>query len=110
MTTDPDLLSVRFARVAPADDTPDWADVVRRARRFGPPLRERTSRRALLVAAVLVGLLALAGGALALSGVSLSGESTGVPEIDRMLDRSTRHFQDVPPGSPGPGSSRSAAA
>lgn len=102
MTTDPDLLRDRFARLAPADDAPDWADVVRRAQRLDPPSRGRTPRRALLVAAVLIALFALAGGALALSGVSLSGESTGVPEIDRMLDRSTRSFLDVPPGSPVP--------
>jgi hypothetical protein len=97
MTTDPDVLSDRFARSAPAGDPPDWSDVLRRTRRLGSPSRGRAPRRALLVAAVVVALFALAGGALALSGVS-----TGVPAIDRLLDESTRSFEDVPPGSPVP--------
>jgi hypothetical protein len=103
MSMDSDQLLVdRFARLAPQADAPDWADVQRRARRLRPPSSGRAPRRVLLVAAILVALFALAGGALALSGVSLSGESTGVPQIDRMLDRSTRSFLDVPPGSPLP--------
>jgi hypothetical protein len=102
MSTDSDqLLSDRFARLAPRADA-DWADVLRRARRLGPPSSGRAPRRALLVAAVVAALFALAGGALALSGVSLSGESTGVPAIDHLLDGATRDFEDVPPGAPRP--------
>jgi hypothetical protein len=98
MSMDSDqLLSDRFARLAPQADAADWADVRRRARRLGPPSTGGAPRRALLVAAVLVALLALAGGALALSGVS-----TGVPAIDRLLDGATRDFADVPPGAPRP--------
>ena len=103
MSTDSDqLLPDRFARLAPKADVDDWADVLCRAERLGPPSSRRAPRRVLLVAAVLAGLFALAGGALALSGVSLSGESTGVPAIDGLLDGATRDFADVPPGSPRP--------
>ena len=103
MSTDPDqLLGDRFARLAPRADVDDWADVLRRAGRLGPLSSRRAPRRGLLAAAVIAALFVLAGGALALSGVSLSGESTGVPKIDRMLDRSTLSFLDVPPGSPVP--------
>jgi hypothetical protein len=49
------------------------------------------------VAALVLALFALASAALALSGVS-----TGVPAIDRLLDRTTRSFEDVPPGAPVP--------
>ena len=98
MSMDSDqLLADRFARLAPKADVPDWADVLRRAGRLGPPSSGRAPRRALLVAAVLVGLFALAGGAIALSGVS-----TGVPAIDRLLDGATRDFADVPRGAPRP--------
>jgi hypothetical protein len=101
MTTEPNLLVDRFARLALAGDGPDWDDVVQRSRRLGRPSRGRAPRRALLVAAVVVALLALAGGALALTG-SLSGVSTGVPAIDGLLDGATRDFEDVPPGAPRP--------
>ncbi len=98
MSMDSDqLLAERFARLAPKPDAGDWADVLRRAGRLGAPSSGRVPRRALLVAAVLVGVFALAGGALALSGVS-----TGVPAIDRLLDGATRDFDDVPPGAPVP--------
>jgi hypothetical protein len=79
MSVDSDQLLVdRFARLAPKPDAPDWADVQWRARRLSPPSSGRAPRRVLLVAVVLVALFALAGGALALSGVS-----TGVPAIAR---------------------------
>ncbi len=98
MTFDSDqLLADRFARLAPEADAGDWADVLRRARRLGPPSNGRAPRRALLVAAVLVALFAVAGGAVALSGVG-----TGVPAIDRLLDGATRDFKDVPRGAPRP--------
>jgi hypothetical protein len=90
------LLAERFARLAPQTDAGDWADVLRRARRLGPS-NGRAPRRALLVAAVLVALFAVAGGAVALSGVG-----TGVPAIDRLLDGATRDFKDVPRGAPRP--------
>lgn len=97
MSMDSNHLADRFARLAPKPDAPDWADVQRRARRLSLPSSGRAPRRALLVAAVLVALFALAGGALALGGVS-----TGVPAIDRLLDGATRDFEDVPPGAPRP--------
>jgi hypothetical protein len=98
MSIDSDqLLSDRFARLAPVADAADWADVVRRARRQGPPSSWRAPRRVVLAAAVLVGLFALAGGAIALSGVT-----TGVPAIDRLLDGATSDFGDVQPGAPRP--------
>jgi hypothetical protein len=97
MTTEPDLLIDRFARLAPAGDAPDWDDVLHRARRLRPPSSGRARRRVLLVAAVVGALFALAGGALALSGVS-----TGVPAIDRLLDGATRDVEDAPPRSPVP--------
>lgn len=91
MSTDPDqLLADRFARLAPKADVDDWADVLGRARRPRPP-------RALLVAALLAGALVVAGGALALNGAG-----TGVPAIDRLLDRAGRDFDDVPKGAPKP--------
>lgn len=91
MSTDHDqLLRERFARVAPPTEPGDFADVLRRARRPGPP-------RALLVAALLAGALVVAGGALA-----LGGGGTGVPAIDRLLDRAGRNFDDVPKGAPKP--------
>jgi hypothetical protein len=92
MSTDHDqLLGERFARLAPQADPADWLDVLRRARRPAP-------RRALLVAALVAGAFVLAGAALALSGVV----GTGVPAIDRLLDRSSDSFLNVPPGSPVP--------
>lgn len=98
MSTDSNqLLSERFARLAPKADAADWADVQRRARRLGPASSRRAPRRVLLVAAVLAAVFALAGGALALSGVS-----TGVPAIDRLLDGATRGVKDVPRGAPRP--------
>jgi len=98
MSMDSDqLLADRFARLAPKADSADWADVLHRARRLGSASSGRVPRRALLVAAVLAALFALAGGALALSGVS-----TGVPAIDDLLDGATRDFADVPPGAPRP--------
>jgi hypothetical protein len=98
MSTNSDqLLSERFARLAPGADAADWADVLRRARRMGPQSSGRAPRRALLVAAVAAALLAVAGGAVALSGVG-----TGVPAIDRLLNGATRDFADVPRGAPRP--------
>ena len=98
MTFDSDqLLADRFARLASQADAGDWADVLRRARRLGPTSNGRAPRRALLVAAVLVALFAVAGGAVALSGVG-----TGVPAIDRLLDGATRDVKDVPRGAPRP--------
>jgi hypothetical protein len=98
MSIDSDHLLVdRFARLAPKPDAPDWGDVQRRARGLSPPSSGRAPRRVVLAAAVLVGLFALAGGALALSGVT-----TGVPAIDRLLDGATRDFADVPRGAPRP--------
>jgi hypothetical protein len=98
MSMDSDqLLADRFGRLAPHADTGDWADVLHRARRLGPPSSGRAPRRALLVAAVLVALFAVAGGAVALSGVG-----TGVPAIDRLLDGATRDSKDVPHGAPRP--------
>ena len=91
MSTDSDqLLADRFAGLAPKADVDGWADVLRRARRPGTP-------RALLVAALLAGALAVAGGALALSGAG-----TGEPAIDRLLERAGRDFDDVPVGAPKP--------
>jgi hypothetical protein len=98
MSMDSDQLLVdRFARLTPKPDALDWADVQRRGRRLSPASSGRAPRRVLLVAAVLGALFALAGGAFALSGVS-----TGVPAIDRLLDGATRDFNDVPPGAPRP--------
>ena len=92
MSTDSDqVLADRFARLAPKADVDDWADVLRRAGRPGPP-------RALLVSALLAGALVIAGGALALSGAG-----TEVPAIDRLLDRAGRDFpQGGPMGAPKP--------
>jgi len=98
MSTDADrLLADRFTRLAPKADAADWADVRRRARRLGAPSSGRTPRRVLLAAAVLIALFALAGAALALSGAG-----TGVPAIDRLIDRATHDSKDVGPGAPVP--------
>ena len=100
MSTDSDqLLADRFVRLAPKADVDDWADVLRRARRPGRR-RARGAGCCPVWPRALVGLLA--GGAVALSGVSRSGESTGVPAIDRLLDRAGRAFNDVPMGAPKP--------
>jgi hypothetical protein len=93
MSTDADLKG-RFDRLASPQDDLDWLDVVRRARELHSSPRGRR-RRALLIAAALVMLLALAGAA-----VALTGTTTGVPAIDRLLDRGSP--VDADPGEPRP--------
>lgn len=96
MTRDLDqLLSERFARLAPEPGPPDWPDVLRRARPLGVPARPRWRRRTLAVAAAVLAAFAVAGAALALSGAS-----TGVPAIDRLLDRASTHSEPARPGAP----------
>ena len=95
MSMDSDqLLADRFARLAPKPTPPTGPMCCAVPGGWDRRRSGRAPRRALLVAAVLVGLFALAGGALALSGVG-----TGVPAIDRLLDGATRDFADVPRGS-----------
>jgi hypothetical protein len=93
MSTDADL-KARFDRLASPLDDLDWLDVVRCARELQRSPRTGR-RRALLLAAALLGLLALAGAALA-----LTGSTTGVPAIDRLLDRGSRIHAN--PGEPRP--------
>jgi hypothetical protein len=98
MSTDSDQpLSDRFARLAPPADAGDWADVLGRARRLAGPIGRRAPRRALLVAALVLALPAAA-----FAGLALSGVGTGVPAIDRLLDRANGDFKDAPPGAPVP--------
>jgi hypothetical protein len=83
------VLKQRFARTVTDPGAPDWGDVVRRAR----PRRPR--RRLLLAAAALIGILVVAG-----SAIALGGGSTGIPAIDDLLDRTSRPHE---PGQPATG-------
>lgn len=96
MTNDPDqLLRERFALTAPAPDPPDWADVVRRADRIGAR-RPRWARHRVAIVAALLGAVAVAG-----SAIAISGTSTGIPAIDEMLDRTRQGpFEAATPDSP----------
>jgi hypothetical protein len=92
------LLRDRFAHLAAEPGAPDWSDVLRRASRLSARSRPRGRRRALLIAAAaLLAAVVLAGAAIAIRGVT-----SGVPAIDRLLDRATRGFGDVSAGAPVP--------
>jgi hypothetical protein len=97
MTTDADhLLRARFALTTPDPDPADWPDVVRRSRGVEGSPRRDTRRRALLLVAALLGVLVVAG-----SAIAISGSSTGIPAIDDLLDKASRPALEAPPFAPG---------
>ena len=89
MTTGSDrLLHERFALSAPAPAPPDWHDVVTRSRRHAAQPGATVARRVLVLAAVLVGVLAIAA-----SAIAISGATTGIHALDELLNRVSQ-----PPG------------